>query len=77
MAKVRVYRLTPVSRPTRTRGVPYAVPEDMALSGDTRDDLHYKPLPRRAGPHYTDDDVTLTTCGSGSYASDGDDGEGS
>ena len=30
-------------------GIPKAIPSDMALIGDTRHDLHYKPLPKK-GP---------------------------
>ena len=32
-------------------GVPQANPEDMALVGDTRQELHYKPLPRQEHPY--------------------------
>jgi hypothetical protein len=34
-----------------SRGIPYAIPEDFALSGDTRNPLHTKALPRRSGAH--------------------------
>lgn len=40
--------------------VQYAIPSDMCAIGDTRHPLHKKPLPKRSGPHYTDENVTTT-----------------
>lgn len=34
------------------RGVEHPIPEDFALIGDTRHELHAKALPKQLGPHY-------------------------
>jgi hypothetical protein len=34
-----------------SRGVEHPITEDMALQGDTRHELHYKPLPRQEHPY--------------------------
>lgn len=35
-----------------SRGVEHPIPEDFALIGDTRHELHTKPLARRKGPNF-------------------------
>lgn len=35
------------------RGVEHPIPEDFALIGDTRHELHHKALPKQIGPHYS------------------------
>lgn len=39
------------AEPAKARGVEHPNPEDAALYGDTRHELHYKALPKQEGPH--------------------------
>src|SRR5579872_5921506 len=42
----------PGTTPSKSRGVEHPIPEDQALIGDTRHELHSKALPRSGGPNF-------------------------
>ena len=61
-------------RPTATSSIPYAVEGDAALSGDTRNPLHYKPLPRKGGPTNHDTSYTVPNAVPDLHEYEGEDG---
>ena len=55
------------AEPAKARGVEHPIAEDGALIGDTRHELHHKPLPKIGGPNFgygasgTSDELRMDT----------------